>query len=134
MYYPYLHASTYGRGEVLASVIDSPKYDSKDFSDVPFLESTAVTNDENDEITIFAVNRDKDDSMLFECELKGFENYRSIEHIVLENNDIKATNTKENPDNVVPHSKNDVVIEDGLVKVILPRLSWNVIRLGKVKK
>ncbi|WP_434578626.1 alpha-N-arabinofuranosidase [Thermoanaerobacterium thermosaccharolyticum] len=134
IYYPYLHASTYGRGEVLASVIDSPKYDSKDFSDVSFLESTAVINDENDELTIFAVNRDKADSMLFECELKGFENYRFIEHIVLENNDIKATNTKENPDNVVPYSKNDGVIEDGLVKVILPRLSWNVIRLAKSSK
>lgn len=35
----------------------SPKYDSKDFTDVPYLASTAVYNEENEQLTIFAVNR-----------------------------------------------------------------------------
>ncbi len=42
--------------------------------------------------------------MVFECELKGFEDYSVIEHIVLENSDLKAVNTEDNPDNVKPHS------------------------------
>ena len=52
IYYPYLHASQFGRGTVLQPLIQSPKYDSKRFSDVPYLEAIAVKNDE-DHVTIF---------------------------------------------------------------------------------
>lgn len=131
IYYPYLHASNYGRGSSLKAVISSPVYDSKDFSDVPLLEAAAVLSESGNELTIFAVNRDQQDSLLLECEMRGFEGYRVVEHIVLENQDLKATNTRENPFNVVPHSNGKAVIEDGVVKASLPRLSWNVIRLAK---
>ncbi|WP_026486270.1 arabinosylfuranosidase ArfA [Caldanaerobius polysaccharolyticus] len=131
IYYPYLHASNYGRGTSLKAVISSPVYDSKDFSDVPLLEAAAVLSESGNELTIFAVNRDQQDSLLLECEIRGFEGYRVVEHIVLENEDLKATNTKENPFNVVPHSNGKAAIEDGVVKASLPRLSWNVIRLAK---
>jgi alpha-L-arabinofuranosidase len=45
-YYPYLHASLYGRGTVLHPLIASPKYDSKDFSNVPYLGAISVYNEE----------------------------------------------------------------------------------------
>ncbi|HBT51148.1 MAG TPA: alpha-N-arabinofuranosidase, partial [Petrotoga sp.] len=35
IYYPFLHASTYGRGCSLKALISSPVYDSKDFGEVP---------------------------------------------------------------------------------------------------
>src|SRR5690606_10344422 len=41
IYYPFLHASTYGRGTVLNPVVSSPKYDCAEFTDVPYLESVA---------------------------------------------------------------------------------------------
>ncbi|MCX7711526.1 MAG: alpha-N-arabinofuranosidase [Clostridia bacterium] len=131
IFYPYLHASIYGRGTVLNAVIDSPKYDSKDFCDVPYLESTVVFNEEKDELTLFAVNRDLEDSMLMEVDLRDFQGYKLVEHIVLEHEDMKATNTKENPLNVVPHNKGNTSIEDGTAQILLNKLSWNVIRLAK---
>lgn len=130
IFYPYMHASVYGRGIALNPVISSPKYDSKDFTDVPTLESTAVYNEENEELTIFAVNRDIQEGLLLECDLRSFEGYKVIEHIVLENDDIKQTNSAA-AEAVKPHTNGDASISGGKLSSMLPKLSWNVIRLAK---
>ncbi|TDF95231.1 alpha-N-arabinofuranosidase [Paenibacillus piri] len=131
IFYPYMHASVFGRGTALNSIISSPLYDSKDFTDVPYLESTAVYNEETDELTIFAVNRDLEEPLLLECDVRNFEGYRVIEHIVLEHNDAKARNTISNPANVIPHNRGNAEIKDGYIQSTLSKFSWNVIRLSK---
>lgn len=133
IFYPFMHASNFGRGNVINTIIDSPKYDSKDYTDVPYLEATAVVNDENDTITIFAVNRDLDDEMVLECDLRSFDDYEVIEHIAMENNDMKAVNTKENPLRVAPFNKAVPHMDNGKVEINLASASWNVIRLAKKK-
>ena len=50
----------------------------------------------------------------------------------MENNDLKAVNTEENPWTVTPHDKGNATVEDGTLKAILPKASWNVIRLKKI--
>ncbi len=131
IFYPYLHASTYGRGQVLQSIVKSPVYDSQDFTDVPYIETVSVYNEESEELTIFCVNRDQEDAMLVETDLRDFPGYRLIEHIVLENNDIKAVNTLENPMNVIPHKGGQTTVDSGKASSVLNKMSWNVIRLGK---
>jgi alpha-N-arabinofuranosidase len=131
IFYPYLHASRYGRGRVLQAVISSPQYDTEEYTDVPLLEATAVAGDENEELTIFAVNRDPDQPLLLEGRLGQFVDYKVVEHIVLEHEDLKAKNTREQPDNVVPHNREDARMEEGFLRAVLPRLSWNVIRMKK---
>ena len=145
-YFPFLHASMYGRGIVLNPVIISPAYKTKhepalswwnkemgmkkvDYKEIHVLESIAVIN--NNQLTIFAVNKDQKNSLDFECELRGFGNYKVVEHLILEHNDLKAKNTAENPDNVKPHSEGDAKIAGDSIAATLPKLSWNVIRLEK---
>lgn len=127
-YYPYLHASLYGRGTVLHPLISSPKYDSKDFTDVPYLEAISVYNEELNEVTVFAVNRHLSEGLELDVDLRSFSSVNIIEHIVLEHEDIKAVNTKSNPHNVMP-SQGKAVVEGGHVKALLAKASWNVIRL-----
>lgn len=131
IYYPYLHTSLYGRGYALTPVIESPVYETKDFSDIPYLEAIATANDENEELTIFAVNRDLEHSLSFECKLGDFEGYRVISHITLTHEDVKAVNTESNPNNVVPKTNGNAKLEGKVVTAQLAPLSWNVIRLGK---
>ncbi|ACL75577.1 alpha-N-arabinofuranosidase [Ruminiclostridium cellulolyticum] len=133
IYYPYLHTSVFGRGTVLNTIMKAPKFDTKDFTDVSAIDATAVINDNNDEITVFAVNRHMENNISLDVELNGFGQFEVIEHIVLEHNDVKATNTKENPNNVVPNNNGNATLEDGSIKASLKNLSWNVIRLKKVK-
>lgn len=130
IFHPFMQVSNFGRGTVLNSVISSPKYDTKDFTDVPSLEATAVYNDETEEITVFALNRDMNGSLEFECALNGFEGYRVIEHSVLENTNMKAINTEASPNAVKPHNRGNAAIMDGNLKASLPVLSWNMIRLS----
>ena len=65
------------------------------------LESTAVYNEANEELTIFAVNRNPKEQLLLECDIRSFKDFRVIQHLVLEHEDIKAANTAVHPNNVV---------------------------------
>ena len=134
IYYPYLHASLFGRGYALTPVIESPVYDSKEFSDVPYLEAIGIANDEQEELTVFAVNRDLESPLRLECKLGNFEGYQVIQHITLTHADVRATNTEANPNNVVPKSNGDAKLTGELLETALAPLSWNVIRLAKAKK
>jgi alpha-N-arabinofuranosidase len=131
IYYPFMHASLYGQGTALNAVIDSPRYDSRDYTDVPLLESVAVHNEEEDSVTIFAVNRDQDDILHLECDLRSFNDMIVKEHLILEHQELRARNSFENPNHVVPHNEGDASCNEGMLTASLPKLSWNVIRLVK---
>lgn len=130
IYYPYLHASKYGRGVALQPVLSSPKHDTKDYSDVTDVDSVAVYNEEKDEVTIFAVNRNLEDAIELDCDVRCFEGYRILEHIVLENDDLKAVNSAKG-EAVAPKASNASTLDDGMLHSVLNKASWNVIRLGK---
>ncbi|OAS20595.1 alpha-N-arabinofuranosidase [Paenibacillus oryzisoli] len=133
IYYPYLHASVFGRGTVLVPLIKSPKYDAKDYTDVPYLEAVAVHNEDASELTIFAVNRHLAEALPLEMDLRSFGSFHIVEHIVLEHEDLKASNTLEAPDRVKPHSAGSATISmNGQIEAVLGKASWNVIRLKLV--
>ncbi|MCL6603140.1 MAG: alpha-N-arabinofuranosidase [Paenibacillus sp.] len=129
IFYPYMHTSVYGRGKALVPLINSPKYDSKEITDVPYLESVAVHNEEAGEVTIFAVNRHLESELLLEVDLRSFGACTLIEHSVMESDDLKATNTEQQPNRVKPHSNGSAVVDGAKVTASLSKASWNVIRL-----
>jgi alpha-N-arabinofuranosidase len=131
IYYPYLHASKYGRGVALQPVISSPKHDTIDFTDVADIESIAVFNEEKEEVTIFAVNRNLSERVELTCDVRSFENYKIIEHIVLENEDMKIVNSP-NSEAVIPKNVDRSELIDGIIISSLGKASWNVIRLKKI--
>ena len=45
--------------------------------------------------------------------------------------DLEKGNSYENPDVIRPVANPDTKLEDGIVKAVIRRLSWNVIRLKK---
>jgi alpha-N-arabinofuranosidase len=130
IFYPFMHASLYGRGAALLPVIASPKYDGKDFTDVPYLDAVGVYNEENRQVTVFAVNRSLEDAMTVSCDLRGCEGYTFAEHITLENPDLKAVNTIASPDAVKPSVKSGTCTDagKGCFDIQVHKASWNVIR------
>lgn len=128
IYWPFFHMSSYGRGKVLHSIIDSPKYDCRLFDSVPYVDTAAVLND-NGGIVIFAVNRDTENDIRLECDLRAFDKIVPKDHIILASKDPEAINTESEPDKVYPFHSSDGVFEGGRWSFILPRLSWNVICL-----
>ncbi|MDD9266726.1 alpha-N-arabinofuranosidase [Paenibacillus sp. GCM10023248] len=133
IYYPYMHASVFGRGTVLVPLIKSPKYDAKDYTDVPYLEAVAVHNEEKDEVTVFAVNRHLTEALPLELDLRSFGASQVIQHIVMEHDDLKAANTIDAHDRVKPHNGGSATVDgNGRIVATLGKASWNVIRLKLV--
>ncbi|MBP8639003.1 MAG: alpha-N-arabinofuranosidase [Dictyoglomi bacterium] len=129
IYYPFMHASNLAKGDVLTTLIDSPKYDCKLYTDVPYVEGVAVYNDENKEIVVFAINKSLEESSLLELNIVNDTEYRSIEHMILRDDDIYASNTLSNPDRVKPVSRMIEMNDDKKIEIELPKFSWNVLRL-----
>ncbi len=127
IFYPYMHASKYGRGTSLKTLISSPKYNSREYDDVPYIDAVATIDDEGT-ITVFAVNRSEDDDFELKINLRSFGAMKEIEHIVLRSDDPKAANTKDNPNNVVPTTLPPGTIDGETATIRLPHLSWNVVR------
>jgi len=130
-FYPFLHASRFGRGIALDVQVDSPSYDNATFGEVPLLEAVATLDEQREQLVVFAVNRGQEGPLPLEGELGSLRGYGVAEHIVLEHGDPKARNTADRPAEVVPHSRGDAAVRDGTLAATLPKMSWNVIRLSE---
>ena len=127
IFYPFMHASCYGRGTSLRALVNSPVYDCRDYDAVPLIDSTAVMGDDGS-VTVFCVNRDTAEDCELSIDLRAFDKLRFAEHIVLHHDDVKAVNTEEHPDNVTPAAGAPASVDGGRASVVVPALSWNVIR------
>lgn len=128
-FYPFMQASNYGRGKVLSSVNEAPTYDSVEFKGVPYLESTVIYNEDNQEIVIFAVNRSEKFSLTIETWLEGFNNLSIIEATELAGYDPKLTTQKKH-DAMEIKANSDMKLSGDTVIGQLKPLSWNMIRLS----
>ena len=130
IFYPFLHASRYGRGISLQTVVDTPCYDCADFKSVPYLDTAAVLN-EDDSVTVFCVNRSEKEDCILELDLRAFGELQNTDHIVLHHDDVKAVNTADSPDTVIPRSGPTGTLKQGKGSVTIPALSWNVLRFQR---
>ncbi len=129
-FFPFLHASRFGRGDVLDLHVSSPGYANREFDSVPLLEAVATIDEEQGKLTLFAVNRGQQDALSLEGDLRALPDYAVVEHLVLEHDDPKAINTLARPREVWPRADGNATCQDGLLTALLPKLSWNVIRLA----
>lgn len=131
IFYPFMHASKYGRGIALQPVVSGTKHATAKHDEITDVESIAVYNEEKDEVTIFAVNRNLEEDVELTTDVRSFEGYRVLEHIVMENEDLKAVNSL-TEQKVYPVNADDrTKLDGGIATSVLKKASWNVIRLGK---
>ena len=131
IYYPFLHASLYGRGTAMNIVINCPKYNSKVCDDVPIIDAVAVENYDNTELTVFILNRDAEIIEL-ECNLRDYPDFYVLEYIVMDHVDLKATNSLVRPNNVLPHASSAYKKENDILFIKMSAYSWNVLRIAKM--
>ena len=74
------------------------------------------------------LNRDTAEDCELSIDLRAFDKLRFAEHIVLHHDDVKAVNTEEHPDTVAPAAGAPASVDGGRASVVVPALSWNVIR------
>ncbi len=128
IYYPFYYTSVYGRGEALKVNIDCPKYDCKQYTDVPMLDAVAVADNENGKLTLFVLNRSIEEDLELSCDMRTFSVTRCIQHIVLEGYDYEDCNTEQVPDFVVPKEKQLEILENGKMQTVVSKASWHMYR------
>ncbi len=87
--------------------------------------------DDEGNVTLFLVNKDMSDDIELSVDLRDFGAFAHVEHSVLHHDDVKAINTESDPDNVSPKNRIGGKMDNGNFRIILPKLSWNVVRLLK---
>ena len=118
IFYPFMHASSYGRGIVLDGRLDCPTYDDPRRRIARRRDLSGAVGDGS--ITIFAVNRSGQSEAVLECDLGAFGITRAVEHIVMAGHPMDAVNTADNPMNVVPESCGSAAVKNGVLSAALP--------------
>ena len=131
IYYPYWLTTKYGRGTVLQTQVDVPTYKNKKYGDVPYVDCVAVHHEEAEELVLFAVNKNLEEDIQLNMDLRQFAEYEIIEHVVLQDEELYAVNTEENPDRIKPTACHAGAVCGGKLTATLQHKSWNMIRLGK---
>ena len=130
IYYPFMHVANYGRGVALKPILTCPKYDCKEFTDVPYLESIATFDEEAEALTVFAVNKSMEECTELSVNLMDFEGYRPVEFLSMDGHGKDVVNGFD-ASPVTPHTNPLPPIDGRLMNVHLQPFSWNVIRLEK---
>lgn len=128
-FHPFALTSRHGRGTVLRIEPDGPTHHTDRYGEVPTLAATAVVDEESDLVTLFAVNRDQHSPLALDLDLRACSALAVAEHTALRDEDPEATNSAGQPDRVRPGRLADVKVDEGRATVLLPPLSWNMIRL-----
>lgn len=142
-YYPYYQMNKLCRdGISIMPVVDGPTFNTEQYAltgscqchayeNVQAIEAAAVHNEEKDEVNIFIINRAAEDDIEVSLDVRGFEDYKLVEHIEMYTDDLEKGNSFETPDVIKPLINSDTKIEKGKVSAVTKKLSWNVIRLKK---
>jgi alpha-N-arabinofuranosidase len=136
IYWPFMHASQYGRGTALRPIIKAPLYSSKEYGDVPFIDAAAVLSDDGS-LSIFVLNRNADNDIELSCDLRAFGDICFKEHILLHHDNVKTVNSEDEPNKIMPRIQYDHESEGGKFTVRIPTLSWSVLKFsegGSAKK
>ncbi|MFG2073083.1 arabinosylfuranosidase ArfA [Nonomuraea maritima] len=125
-FHPFAQASRLAAGEVLRVEPTAPTYETKAYGEVPVIDAVATHGE--DGTTLFVVNRSADQPVSLDIDTRALGGARLVEATTLTDPDVYARNTADDPDRIAPRPNPDV--EHDPLRVLLPPVSWNVIRLA----
>jgi alpha-N-arabinofuranosidase len=128
-FFPFAIASRLARGDALKLTLNSPTVSTEAYGDVSMVDAAATRDADTGAAAVFLVNRSLDESVTVEVEASrlGVTTIRGIES--LHDADIHAANTLADPDRVTPHSNTTAVVEEGIIRLTLPPVSWTALDL-----
>ena len=129
-YYVFKQVSTLARGDALDVAIKAPLVETKQHGEVSALDVSASFDPETQKTAIFLVNRSLTESVSTDI-LWQSDAPRQITGVTrLAGADVKAVNTYEHPDTVVPHPVSGCQMDGNKLSLNLPPLSFTVVSAG----
>ncbi|BDZ51959.1 alpha-N-arabinofuranosidase [Frondihabitans sucicola] len=134
-YHPFAQASKFAQGDVLRGEIQAPTYETAKYGEVPAIDAVATHDAATGDVAVFAVNRSLTESIAIDFDTRSFgageKALNLVEATTLHNPDPYLTVTVDTADSVAPEANGDTSWEGSVLTVILPPLSWNVVRLAE---
>ncbi|HCJ48954.1 MAG TPA: alpha-L-arabinofuranosidase [Microbacterium sp.] len=128
-FFPFAECARLARGRALDVRLDSPEYDTAQYGGVPTVDAVATHDPDTGATATFAVNRSLDEEVTLEIDLTLLGDVATVTAQVLADDDMHARNTLEDPERV---ALRDLPLDrsvDGVVRVVLPPVSWVVVTL-----
>jgi alpha-N-arabinofuranosidase len=127
-FFPFAITARLAQGMVLRLAIESPSYETSAYGSVPLVDA-AATIDDDGAVALFLVNRSQDAATNVSMDVGSLGPVRLGESITLADDDPNATNTLEHQERVAPRPNRSVQIEDDLLTLDLPAISWTALQL-----
>jgi alpha-N-arabinofuranosidase len=128
IFYPYDWALQYARGSVLNLLVESPTYEVSNMGQVPYVDVAGTLNAQDGKVALFALNRDLSKPHVVEINWQGKDPGQVLVSTVLTGTDLKASNTFEAPQKVVPQTFAKPVTSNGRTKLEMPPRSYMAIQ------
>ena len=128
-FFPFALTSRLARGNALRVELTSDTYPTAEHGEVPLVDAVATHDPESGATTVFLVNRTIEGPARVTVDAGSLGAVQVQESATLHDDDPYATNTLAEPTRVVPVENKRVRLEDGLLTVELPAVSWTAITL-----
>jgi alpha-N-arabinofuranosidase len=132
--HPFEQVRRRAAGEILDVRVRSDRYETPRFGDVDLVDAAGTWDADAGVVALFLANRDPAEPATVEAGVRGFGELRVQHAAVLaaaEGQDRHTTNDEHHPDRVSLRPLDGVQVEDGLVTLTLPPLSWAVVQLAR---
>jgi alpha-N-arabinofuranosidase len=129
IYYPYSWALHYAHGSVINLLVQSPTYEVSGMGQVPYLDAVATLS-EDGKTSLFVLNRDLAKPHTVELNWQDKSPGQVLTSLVLTGDDLKASNSFDAPQRVVPQTMAKPATNNGRTKFEVPPRSYTIIQWG----
>ncbi len=126
IFYPYSWALQFARGNVVNVLVESPTYEVSEMGQVPYLDVATTIDPRDGRISMFILNRDLNKAHAVEVSWQNSAPSRLVSSSVLTGADLKAFNSFETPQRVVPQPADKPLMAGGGTRFELPARSYSV--------
>ncbi|GAB4439996.1 MAG: alpha-N-arabinofuranosidase [Chloroflexi bacterium OHK40] len=126
-FYPFVMVSRHAAGVALSPLVAAPELETARYGPQPLLDVAASYAADSDRGAVFIVNRSQSEPLTAEIAWRGVAPQRASTIIRLAGSHVRAANSFEQPDTIVPRQLPGGPIHDGRLTLELPPLSFTVV-------
>jgi alpha-N-arabinofuranosidase len=127
-FFPFSVTSRLARGEVLRPRIEAGTYTTAVYGEAPLVDAVATAD--AGQSALFLVNRSQTESIDVTVNVSDLNATVITEALTLHDEDVYAKNTLQDQNRVGLKQLEGAVLEEGLLTVTLPPVSWSAVALG----
>ncbi|WP_084106080.1 alpha-N-arabinofuranosidase [Demequina sp. NBRC 110056] len=128
-FFPFALTSRLATGQALRVPVTSGTFATSRLGEVADVDAVATWDEEAGTAAVFVVNRALDGSRTVRVDVSALGSTSIAEAHLIADDDLDAANTLEDPERVAPVDLEGAVIEEGVLTLTLPAVSWAAVSL-----